>query len=420
MLLRKINLKGLRRLLEMKVKSTIRKIFKFIGFLLAVFVVCLFSTIVYLQFAEEKVVFDEEEAARVSYTPLKEVVPGKDLPFTGLFKSNNNVDIVKFNGRFYCSFRSAPTHFASAKTMLHVMSSTDGDKWEKEISFNYGSDVREPRFLVFKDKLFLYFFKGGANPLSFAPDHMYATEFVREGQWTKPRKIYEPGYVVWRAKEHGGRAYMSVYYGVGLYSNETNPTHLQLLISDDGYNWKTVDGTDISTETSAEEGEFEFDDEGNLYATIRLEMKGGKVCYAPKERLSAWACKFSPYKYDSALMFRRGQDFYVIARRNVAGAYNRKSGLLPETLRSKWYLARYSLTRKRTALYKLDKAKMELLPVMDFPSRGDTAYAGLAQLSKDKYLMFNYSSDITGFDWSWLGGQLTGSRIYSTVLEFKE
>lgn len=405
----------------MKVKSIARKIFKTIGALIAVVVVWVFSTLVYLQFAEEKAVFDDKEAARISYTPLKEVAPGKDLPFERLFKSNNNVDIMMFNGRLYCAFRSGPTHFASKDTMLHVMSSADGgNKWDKEISFSYGSDAREPRFLVFKGKLFLYFFKGGANMLSFTPDHMYATEFVSGGQWTKPRKIYKPGYVVWRAKEHGGRAYMSVYYGVGLYSNETNPTHLQLLVSDNGYEWKLVDGSDISTETSAEEGEYEFDDDGNLYATIRLEMKGGKVCYAPKERLSAWACKFSPYKYDSALMFRHGQDFYVIARRNVAGAYDRKSGLLPDILRSKWYLVRYSLTRKRTALYKLDKKKLELIPVMDFPSRGDTAYAGIVQLTKDKYLIYNYSSDIQGFDWSWLGGQLTGSKIYSTELEFKE
>ncbi|HNY56259.1 MAG TPA: hypothetical protein PKI86_11545, partial [Chitinophagales bacterium] len=31
--------------------------------------------------------------------------------------SNNNIDLVQFKGRYYCAFRTAPTHFASKKTV---------------------------------------------------------------------------------------------------------------------------------------------------------------------------------------------------------------------------------------------------------------------------------------------------------------
>ncbi|MEW6200360.1 MAG: hypothetical protein AB1546_00160, partial [bacterium] len=132
-----------------------------------------------------------------------------------------------------------------------------------------------------------------------------------------------------------------------------------------------------------------------------------------------WRCNLTPYKYDSALMFRHRDDYYVIARRNVAGAFNRNAGYLPEFIRAKWYLVRYSLTRKRTTLYKLDREKLELNPIFDFPSKGDTAYAAIAEINENEYLVLNYSSDIDGYDWNWLVGQLVGSNIYSSVLKFK-
>lgn len=398
----------------------IKKLIKFVLAILFCVTVILFFAIYFLQRVEEKQEFNAEETQKISYTPLVRVAPGNSLPKNVKpSKSNNNLDIVKFSSRYYFAFRTAPVHFASEEAVLYVVSSADLKMWEYETQFRFGSDVREPRFMTFKGKLFLYFFKGGSNIFSFAPEHIYATEFISKTKWTKPKPVYKPGFVLWRAKEHSGKAYMSVYYGVGLYSNETDPGHLQLLESTDGYNYKLVNNKEVSTETSAEEGEFEFDKEGNLYATIRLEMKGGKVCRAKKEALSDWECKFTPYKYDSALMLRHNDEFYVIARRNVAGTYNRNSKLLPEFLRSEWYLVRYSLTRKRTAMYRLNKEKLELEPLFDFPSRGDTAYAGIVKVSGNQYYVLNYSTDINGPDTNWLWGQFFGSNIYETYLEFK-
>ncbi len=396
------------------------RILKLALLLFACFCIFLFFLMFFLLNAKEDAHFNMQEAQNITYTPLVQIVPGHTLPpQIKTFRSNNNLDIARYNNRTYFAFRTAPVHFASEQTVLYVLSSTDNEHWNYETKFQFGSDVREPRFMVFKNKLFLYFFKGGSNMFSFAPEHIYTTEFAAPEKWSKPKPIYKPGFVIWRAKEHNGKAYMSVYYGVGLYSNETEPGHLQLLESTDGYNYKLVNNKEVSAETSAEEGEFEFDRGGNLYATIRLEIKGGKVCMAKKDDYATWTCKFTPYKYDSALMFRRNDDFYMIARRNIAGDYNRSATWLPKFLRSKYYLVRYSLTRKRTTLYKLNKKTLELEPLFDFPSRGDTAYAGILPLTKNKYVVFNYSSDIRGPDMSWLYGQLFGSNIYATILTFK-
>src|SRR5687767_11080882 len=67
--------------------------------------------------------------------------------------ANNNLDIVQFNGRYYFAFRTAPTHFASKKTQLYIVSSADLQTWQFEQEIHHGHDLREPRFLVHDDKL---------------------------------------------------------------------------------------------------------------------------------------------------------------------------------------------------------------------------------------------------------------------------
>jgi hypothetical protein len=407
--------KILKRMFRLIFGLIFRVFFVVVGMAAAVYALLMF-------FGKAPVDYDSEASRKISVSLPEKLVPGDRIPEDlTVMRSNNNDDLIRHEGRFYMAFRTAPTHFASKKTILYVLSSTDRNVWEYETEVKMGSDVREPRFLEYKGKLFLYFFQGGNSMFSFVPNFIYVTELKSKGEWTKPKPVYEQGYVVWRVKEHRGVAYMSVYYGVGLYSKAERAAHLQLLESRDGYNWKLVGGKEIpTTETSAEEGEFEFDDAGNLYATIRHEMDGGSVCTAPKNDLSNWKCKFTVYKYDSALMFRQGGEIYVIARRNVDGPYNKQSSLIPSEWRSKYYLVRYSLTRKRTTLYRLDRDKLELVPILDFPSKGDTAYAGIAKLEENRYLVINYSTDPDGFDWNWIGGQLVGSNIYSMVLEFRE
>ena len=46
--------------------------------------------------------------------------------------SNNNLDLMKFNGKYFLAFRTAPNHFASKKAVLYVVSSTDLESWTYE------------------------------------------------------------------------------------------------------------------------------------------------------------------------------------------------------------------------------------------------------------------------------------------------
>ena len=81
-------------------------------------------------------------------------------------------------------------------------------------------------------------------------------------------------------------------------------------------------------------------------------------------------------------------------------------------------LIRYSITRKVTSLYKLNKEDLSLTRITDFPSNGDNAYAGIAQMDDHTFVLMNYSCDIKKKKSSWLAGQLSRTFIYQTTLRF--
>lgn len=362
----------------------------------------------------------------VTYSELVGVVPGPGLPpEVECMDSNNNLDLVSFDGRLFLGFRTAPTHFAGTRVRLYILSSIDGGKtWEYETEVFIGSDMREPRFLVLGDRLLFYFFQAGKNPLAFEPKFIFAMERHGPGDWTEPQKVFKPGCILWRAKSRNGAVYATAYCGGDeMYVGGNKSIEIYFLTTTDGYNFEPVDPKRPVVARGGSETAFEFDADGALYLVIRNEggdgkSWGSKVCKADPGNLSDWRCVDTPYKYDSPLMFRHGSDIYLIARRNIDGAYDKEQRWMWDPAEGLYYIARYWWTKKRTALYKIDKEELRADPVFDFPSRGDTAFPGLVKLDQDRYLMYNYSCPPQGKDRVWMTGQLSGTQIYSTIISF--
>jgi len=364
--------------------------------------------------------------AEITHTPLVKVVPGPGLPEgVECMHSNNNLDLARFDGRLFLGFRTAPNHFAGTKTMLYVVSSTDeGATWEYETEVYIGADMREPRFLVLGDKLMFYFFEAGKNMFAFEPQHVYGMERRGLGDWSEPVKVYEPGCVLWRAKERDGRVYATVYCGEGMYTGGNAGVSIRLVTTADGYEFTPVDPDRKISATGGSETAFEFDDDGTLYLAIRNEAGdgetwGSKVCKAQPGDLANWRCAVTPFKYDSPIMFKHGGEIYLIARRNVDGEYDKGKRWMWDPMEGLYYLARYWWTPKRMAVYKLDRDALVMEPVLDFPSKGDTAFPALVAAGDDQYLMYNYSSPPEGKDYVWMMGQLKETNIYSTVITFE-
>lgn len=352
----------------------------------------------------------------ISFSEWQQVVPGENLPAeVKLLDANNNLDVIRFQGRYYLGIRTAPNHFASKKAKLYLMSTEDFEEWrfEKEVALR--CDVREPRFYALGDTLFFMFFKGGRNMFRFQPNGIFQTH-LHAGTWSDLRELDLPlGYVPWRTKVHDGQMYLSTYSGMNEYNGK--PCETRMYLSRNGYDWQPMQGQpQLSHPRALAENEFVFMPDGDLWGISRLELDGSNIFHAKKDALHQWETWFSPHKFDSPLMFQHKGIPYLIARRNLDGdgTYFRK----PK--HPKRNLIRYSLTRKTTALYALDTAAKALIHLQDLPSTGDCAFPGIAQVNDSTYHVFNYSSNIHRKPKSWIRGQLGKTYIYRSTLIIKD
>lgn len=354
----------------------------------------------------------------ISTTPWQQLIPSEKIPEDVLCRrSNNNLDIAFYKNRYYIAFRTAPTHFASKKSALHILSSPDFKEWERETTVQLGTDVREPRFCVFNDTLRFFFFEAGASMFQFQPKHIWYLSCIGDKKWTSMVNTDLDGFVPWRIRTYNGQMLLSAYYGVNLYK-AGHQGNLRLFTSVDGEHQFPISDSAQVTVSGAEEGEFIIDSSGTLFATVRLESEGALICKAEKNHLDKWTFIKSKHKYDSALMFLHDDEVYLVSRRNLDGEMDKANPKRKPAFRKKYNLIRYSLTKKTTSLFKLNKNTLELTWIMDFPATGDNAFPGIVQVDEHKFILLNYTNDPNKGEKNWIRGQLGKTNIYWTTLEF--
>src|SRR5690606_38922163 len=71
---------------------------------------------------------------------------------------NAFTDMCRFRGQIYLTFRSCPDgHMVHPTASIIVLRSADGNQWQPVHQFRVPlRDTRDPHFLVFKDRLFVY------------------------------------------------------------------------------------------------------------------------------------------------------------------------------------------------------------------------------------------------------------------------
>lgn len=388
----------------------------------------------------------------------RRVVPSDGLPpQANVLVSNNNLDVIRFDGKVFLVWRTAPDHFASDKVLMHVVSSTDETTWKHEKTFALGTDLRECRFLELAGSLVLYVSKLGADPVKFQPQGVLFSKRAADGTWseladvmrTPPSAIVDAGdpdagdagdagptvtsapmkgYIAWRTRFAKGRALMSAYLGgEHIYDFDGKPLDIELLTTSDGVTWQGVNPQKPVVSTGGgSEMDFTFGDDGTLFAVVRNEAGddtgfGAKVCRAPAGDITAWSCKSDRKKYDSPLMFWHDGEAYLIGRRNVTAsgdfdlqkpAENRKQTALQ-------YGIDYRSHPKRCALWRYVQNEDRIAYVLDLPSKGDTCFAAaIAGASADEIVVYNYSSDIDGSDVTWAEGQVSPTFVYRHTIKF--
>jgi hypothetical protein len=356
------------------------------------------------------------------------VVPGAGLPpELTPDRANNNLDVVRHEGRVYLAFRTAPGHFAHPNAVLHVVSSEDQETWRHETRIALGTDVREPRFLSWQGRLHLYFALLGTNAVDFEPGEMRRSTLGPDG-WSTPVTAYVPGFIPWRAKVVDGRPWLIGYDGgENVYDLDGEPIRIHLLTSDDGVEWRgaAARGPVVSVGGGSESDVVKLDD-GRLIAVVRNEAGdalgwGSKICTAPAHDVGDWSCVGDKRKYDSPLMFRQGEGVVLVARRNLnhrGGDYDLGSTTEDRAQRTLEYLLDYSERPKRCAVWRVDPDARSVEHLVDLPSAGDTCFASVIDDGEGGWWLYNYSSPLDDPDISWLSGQRGRTSIYRVRLRW--
>ena len=288
---------------------------------------------------------------------------------------NAFTDLVRFQGRFYLTFRSCPDgHAVHPTASIIVLSSVDAKRWEQVHRFHVSRrDTRDPHFLVFQDKLFIYtgtWYSGESSLPSRAWDlnqHLGYAVWSRDGrEWNGPVLLEGTfGHYVWRANTFGGKAYLcgrrKIGFAVGP-KGEGNEVESLMLESDDGLIWRK---RAVFQEVHGDETAFQFEPDGRVVAIGRRGSASAQFC-ASRPPYTHWQRKELDRYIGGPLLTRWGN-------RTVVGGRKFTEDRGPKTTMC-WFV------------------RGELHEFAELPSGGDNSYPGFVESSPTRALMSWYSS----------------------------
>jgi hypothetical protein len=322
---------------------------------------------------------------------------------------NSNTDMIEWQGQFYLAYVSSPYHFGSDTSVMHIKRSSDmGRTWEELSTFNPANDdIRDPKFAVIGERLFLYALK---NDSFVAEPYISVYSFTEDGKsWLDFESVPGlDGWLFWRPKTQDGETFYNAAYW-------WEHGKSVLLKSNDGINWEIV--STINEGERNDETEIEFLPDGRLLATGRLEY-GYFADGAFGDKRGATLITISELPYDKWVeltqsLVARLDGPYLFSYHDRIYAVGRYQ---PDLGRSGPLTDQGSIfSRKRTALYevRLDG----LVYLTDLPSAGDTSYEGLVLDGDTAYISY-YTSPIAK-DYPWILGMFSPSQVRMAKVDLR-
>lgn len=294
---------------------------------------------------------------------------------------NAFTDLVRFQGRYYLTFRSCPDgHMVHPTSSIIILVSDDLASWQQAHRFRVPKrDTRDPHFLVFQEQLFVYtgtWYSGEKTiPVSQYDMNLhlgYAAHSPDGKTWTSPVMLEGTfGHYIWRAAVHDGRAYMcgrrKVEFEVGP-RGEGVDVQSAMMVSEDGLRWRHQA---VMQPKRGDETAMWFGEDGRFVGIGRSGSLPAQLLLA-NPPYQQWT-RFTLDRYiGGPLLTRWNGEFVVGGRKSV-------SGKGPRT----------SLCWLRMPAG--DKGP-ELIEFAELPSGGDNSYPGLLDLGEGKAVVSWYSS----------------------------
>jgi hypothetical protein len=335
--------------------------------------------------------------------------PANENCRTGVCKHNENTDLTWWHGFIYFVHRTANAQILGPNSSLRIYRSLDRGRTfqlQSIIPAPRGRDIRDPCFFTVGKRLFI---KAITRLPGFALRDQNAGSITVETyslngrHWSGTRAIGPVGWSFWRVVEHAGMYYSAAY--------EDGDLRVVLYRSTNGIRWRAGPEVYGVSADSPSETELALPPTGRqMLALVRMDGNNfdllgyqgplrTKVCWSSPP-FTRFRCPqtLDGVRLDGAVAFFWGRRLYVIARKHLRG---------PEI-------------RKRTALYEitgnLNGGPIRIRDWGEFPSAGDTSYAGVVPLGGPRYLVSWYSSPLAN-DPSWLTGFGGPTNIWEATID---
>ena len=311
---------------------------------------------------------------------------------------NAFTDLIRWKGQFWLTFRSCPSgHAVDRAASIIVLRSDDAKQWEKVHQFSVPDrDTRDPHFLEFKGKLFVYtgtWWSGVDGILPRAQydinKHFGFAVWTEDGKsWKGPKPLEGTyGHYIWRAASHKGKAYLCARRKRGHSEEEsgaggTKIMESAILESEDGLNWRFLS---LFQQQRGNETAFQFLQDDSVLAVSRAGKDLAQLAKS-KPPYREWTRRDLPAYIGGPLLARWGNRWMVGGR----GSTERGP---------------------KTILYWLINDKLQ--PFAELPSGGDNSYPGFIALDNERGLVSWYSSHETNAK----GNTITAIYVAELVVE---
>lgn len=286
---------------------------------------------------------------------------------------NAFTDLCRFHGKLYLTFRSCPDgHMVHPTSRILILSSVDGGQWQEVHRFHVSlRDTRDPHFLVFKDRLFVYTGTWYSGEKTIPPAEYDLNKHLGYAAWSDDGTAWHSpillegtyGHYIWRAAAHDGKAYLcgrrKIDFAEGP-RGEGREVESLMLESDDGLTWRK---RAVFQEIAGDETAFLFQSDGSVLGIGR--RNGPAQLLRAQPPYSGWQRSELELPIGGPLLAKWGTKYLVGGRKTD------KAG-------------------SKTALFWL--VNNQLQEFAELPSGGDNSYPGFVELTPDRALLSYYSS----------------------------
>jgi hypothetical protein len=289
---------------------------------------------------------------------------------------NAFTDLCQYRGQLYLTFRSCPDgHMVHPTASVIVLRSQDGEKWDEVHRFRVEQrDTRDPHFLIFRDRLFVYSGTWFSGKTTLPREKYDLNQHLGYAAWTDDGAAWHSpimlegtfGHYIWRAASFGSKAYLCGRRKPGFQiggRGEGETVEAVMLESDDGLIWRK---RALFQETAGDETAFLFESDGSVLGVGRHGGRKEAQLLRSNPPYTTWK-RTSLDRFIGGPLLTKWGNRYVVGGRKITPDRGPK-----------------------TFLGWLDGDR--LTEFAELPSGGDNSYPGLVGISQARALVSYYSS----------------------------